>query len=156
VRLRGRVPAREPRSSEVREHPLVARSLKDALNITDQEVASYLPTEKDIMVGEALISGYSTLNGIMGYCGLDNPVVKRTLNNPVAMAWISRQVEALFKTRAAVIDAAVYLRAAGGDIAAAKLFYERMRLLTSQSVRVDHVYSGGSISRVSPMTSWHA
>jgi hypothetical protein len=121
----------------------VQRSLKDALAITDQEIASYVPTDTDTMVGEALVSGASTMVGIQGYCGLDRNEIKATMNNPVAMAWISRQVEALFKTRAAVIDAAVYLRAAGGDVQAAKLFYERMRLLQVNTQRVEHVYSGG-------------
>lgn len=136
--------ARTPRGLPSPALPAVTtRSLQDALSITEQEVSAYLPTEVDIQVGEALVSGASTMVGIQGYCGIERNRIKATLNNPVAMAWISRQVEALFKTRVAIVDAAVYLRAAGGDTTAAKLFYERFKLLTSQSVRVDHVYSGG-------------
>lgn len=135
--------AREPQGLPSAMTSVAVRSLKDALAVTDQEVLAYLPSEDDVQVGEALVSGASTVVGIQGYCGLSKERIKAVMNNAVAMAWISRRVEALFTSRVAVVDAAVYLRAAGGDVTAAKLFYERFKVLQANTMRIEHNYSGG-------------
>jgi hypothetical protein len=143
-----RVPARRPTITTCLE-----KGLESALSVTEKDVREFVPSDHVLLVGEALLAGQSTLTGMRGYCGLEERHIKAVLNNPVAMAWLSVQCAALFKSRSAVVDAAMYLRAAGGDVAAAKLFYERMKIMDAgQKVLHEHRVSGSiDLSKLSDL-----
>jgi hypothetical protein len=112
-----------------------------AADLSPDQIEGYRPTPEDLKVGEALLAGNTTLARIAEYTSLSGDECKATLNSPLAMAWLSRQISALFCTRAALIDATLYTRAMTGDLAAIKLFYDRMRLL-DKGMEIKHTYSG--------------
>jgi len=113
-----------------------------AVSVTERDIAAFIPTDDVISIGESVLAGAQTLDVFCKMTGLKVPEVKAVLGNPVAMAWISKQIYHLFQHRAAIIDAALYQRAAGGDVQAIKLFYERMgQLDRTQNINVN--YSGG-------------
>lgn len=129
------VPAKVP--------PLTLSGLTKALGVTERDLETFVPNEHHLKVGEAFLAGHSALGPICTYSGLTEDEVKAVLNDCCAMQWISRRTEALFKSRVAVIDCALYLRAAAGDLRAMELFYKRMRLLEEATKRVEVSYSGG-------------
>lgn len=141
-----RAPARRPNI-----RTCLSRGLEAALSVSVEDVRKFQPSDTVLLVGEAILAGNATLAEIIKYSGLEERHVKATLNDPVAMAWLSAQCAALFQSRAAIVDAAVYLRAAGGDIQAAKLFYERMKIMeNSQKFIHEHRHSGSiDLSKVS-------
>lgn len=122
--------------------PTLRRNWEAALDVSEQDVARYVPTKVDVDVGEALLAGQLTIEEVANFAGHTPLAVRRTLTNPVAMAWVSRQIHNLFRHRAGVVDAALYQCAVRGDVNAIKLFYQRMgQLMDEKTVR--HVYSGG-------------
>lgn len=123
--------------------PLTLSGFSGALGVTDREVELYKPTEDVLKVGAAFLAGHSSIGAIKTYTGLESAQVRAVFDSAVAMQWVSRRTEALFRSRAAVIDTALYLRAAAGDLKAIELFYKRMKLLEESTKRVEINYSGG-------------
>lgn len=123
--------------------PLTLSGLTRALGVTERDLETFVPNEHHLKVGEAFLAGHSALGPICTYSGLKEDEVKAVLNDCCAMQWISRRTEALFRSRVAVIDCALYLRAAAGDMRAMELFYRRMRLLEEATKKVEINYSGG-------------
>jgi len=122
--------------------PLTLGGLTRALGVTDRALEQFEPPPDVIAVGEGFLAGHASVQGIATYAGIDQARVKAVLNDALAMQWISRRTEALFKSRAAVVDTALYLRAAAGDIRAIELFYKRMKLLEEAAKKVEVQYSG--------------
>jgi hypothetical protein len=133
--------AKAPLLTRTRDLDKIVDGWRRAADLTPEQVECFKPTEVDISVGEALLAGNTQASRIAEYSGLDAAQVRDTLNNPIAMAWLSRQITALFTHRAALVDALLYQRAMTGDLAAIKLFYDRMRLL-DKSMEIKHAYSG--------------
>lgn len=129
-------------STRRRVSPVVLRGWEAALEVSDQDLARFIPTKAAIDIGEALLAGQLTVEEIARCSGHTPLAVRQVLTNPTAMAWISRQIHNLFKHRAGVVDAALYQRAVAGDVNAIKLFYYRMGQLTNEQT-VHHTYSGG-------------
>jgi hypothetical protein len=122
---------------------LTLSGLTRAMGVTDRALEQYQPPDDVLRVGEGFLAGHSGHRAIAVYAGLTEDRVKAVLNDALAMQWISRRTEVLFRSRAAVIDTALYLRAASGDIRAIELFYKRMKLLEESTKKVDIHYSGG-------------
>lgn len=122
--------------------PALVKAWKEALHVTEAEKRQFIPTELTIQVGEAILGGATSPSEIAAAATVSEPRIRSVLSDPVAMAWVSQQIYELFRHRAGIIDAALYVRAAAGDIAAIKLFYERMGQL-NQDKTVHHVVSGG-------------
>jgi hypothetical protein len=120
--------------------PLVA-AWQRAQNVTDQDVASFIPTSDTILVGEAFLAGNVTVQSVADYVHCHTKEVNEVLSDPVAMAWISRQIHSHLAHRMALVDASLFQRAIAGEVAAIKLFYERHHKLTAIS-QVNHNYNG--------------
>jgi hypothetical protein len=105
-------------------------------------VAAFQPTPDDIKVGEAISAGLVHVPSITAAAGIEKAAVMAVLNNPVAMLWISQRIEALFRYRAGLVDAALFMRAVGGDVTAIKLFFERHKIM-SQEKNVNLNVTGG-------------
>lgn len=122
--------------------PWVQKAWERALEVSDIDVAKFIPSKAVIDVGEALLAGQLSVEMIANFSGHTPLVVRHVMVNPVAMAWISRQIHQLFRHRAGIVDAALYQRAVAGDVNAIKLFYFRMGQLADEKT-VHHTYSGG-------------
>lgn len=121
----------------------VRLAMAHAFNVDPMEVARFQPTEAVTRVGEAIASGLTNPRAIQTAAGLGPEAVQGVLNDPVAMIWISQRIEALFKYRAGLVDAALFMRAIAGDTTAIKLFYERMKIMDAGSKTLNVHYSGG-------------
>lgn len=109
--------------------PQVSQSLvkawRDALAVTPQDVAAFIPTERELTVAESLLDGQLNMTAIVAASDLTEAQVREVFRNPVAMAWISRQIDQLCQHRLGLVDASMFTRAINGDVTAAKLVYER-------------------------------
>lgn len=104
----------------------LTKAWKDALSVTPHDVAGFIPTERELSVAEALLDGQLTPSAIQAATDLTLAEVKSVFGDPVAMAWISRQIDQLCQHRLGLVDAAMFARAVAGDVTAAKLVYERV------------------------------
>lgn len=142
--------ARPPTNADVSERvPIVrfgqndvVRGISNAFNVDPMEVARFQPTPEVVKVGEAVAAGLVQARTISVAAGINQEAVIAILNDPVAMVWISQRIEALFRYRAGLVDAALFQRAIAGETAAIKLFFERHKIMSDQKT-VQHVYSGG-------------
>jgi hypothetical protein len=123
--------------------PLTLSGLTRALGVTERDLETFQPNEHHLKVGEAFLAGHSSMDAICTYTGLERDEVREVLNSSIAMQWISRRTEALFRSRVAIIDCSLYLRAAAGDMRAIELYYKRMKLLEEATKKVEVNYSGG-------------
>jgi hypothetical protein len=121
----------------------VRLAMSHAFNVDPMEVAKFQPSEAVTKVGEAIASGLTHPRAIQTAAGLGPEAVQNVLNDPVAMIWISQRIEALFRYRAGLVDAALFMRAVAGDTTAIKLFYERMKIMDAGSKTLNVHYSGG-------------
>lgn len=112
-----------------------------AHDVAPADIDAFEPADNVIRVGEALLGGATTLKRISEYSNITVEQVKEVLNNPLAMGWLSRQTAALMTHHACIVDAVLYQRAITGDLAAMKLFYERMKLMQNTQ-KIEHQYSG--------------
>lgn len=122
--------------------PRIKAAWQSAVAVDPAAVAAYRPTPDATAVGLALLSGAHTIPELVESSGLERAAVLDVLNSPVAMAWISVEVYAQFRHRAAQVDAALYSRSLAGDVSAIRLFYERMGQM-SQVKQVAVQVSGG-------------
>lgn len=129
----------------------VRLAMAHAFNVDPMEVAKFQPTEAVTKVGEAIASGLTNPRAIQTAAGLGPEAVQNVLNDPVAMIWISQRIEALFRYRAGLVDAALFMRAVAGDTTAIKLFYERMKIMEAGNKTLNVVYSGGVDVRSLPV-----
>jgi len=122
--------------------PALVKAWREAMNVTEAEKRQFIPTELTIQVGEAILSGATSPAEMAAAAGVSEGRIRGVLSDPVGMAWVSQQIYELYRHRTGIVDAALYARASAGDIAAIKLFYERMGQL-NQDKTVHHVVSGG-------------
>lgn len=127
---------------------LIRRSMEKAFFIDPVELAKFVPSPEVLKVGEAICAGLTNVHAIRQAASLDEATVLGVVNDPVAMLWISQRIEALFRCRAGIVDAALYMRAVAGDIGAIKLFFERHKMMGEKTVNV--VHSGGVDVRAIP------
>lgn len=126
-------------------------AMAHAFNVDPMEVAKFQPSEDVTKVGEAVASGLTNPVAIMTAAGISKQAVQNVLNDPIAMVWISQRIEALFRYRAGLVDAALFMRAVAGDTTAIKLFYERMKIMDAGSKTLNVHYSGGVDVRSLPV-----
>lgn len=96
-----------------------------ALDVDDDEIRAYGPTEMDLQMAEAMLSGCITFTQIAEQMGVDPSTVSRAMRNPVRCGWLSAQLQRIVSKRIGLVDAALMARALSGDVRAIKLFYER-------------------------------
>lgn len=112
-----------------------------AQNVTPMDVARHVPTDTELRVGEAILAGQFTMQGLSDYTGLLRDEVRLVLANPVAMAYLSKAIYQHFQLRVCLVDSALYRQAMTGDTSAIKLFYDRMRLASEHTLNVNHTHS---------------
>jgi hypothetical protein len=123
--------------------PIVRKGWEMAAGVPESEVMAFIPTDLVLQVGEGFLAGHRSIDSLIKFTGAAREPIREVLMNPVAMAWLSRQIYCLFQNRTAIIDAQLYLRAAAGDLQAIKMFYERMDRLPTNKKEVNVNYSGG-------------
>lgn len=123
--------------------PVVRKGWEMAAGVPEQDIMSFIPTDLVLRVGEGFLAGQRSIDTLQKFTGATRDEVREVLMNPVAMAWLSRQIYCLFQNRTAIIDAQLYQRAAAGDLQAIKMFYERMDRLPTNKKEINVNYSGG-------------
>lgn len=134
---RGPPPVPDPVGS----HTLIGRALVKAISVDPVAIANFQPDDLTIKIGEAVCAGLTNVRAIATALHMDEKSIIPVLNDPITMAWLSQRIEALFRCRAGLVDAALYMRAIAGDIGAIKLFYERHKMMGDKTLNVH--YSGG-------------
>jgi hypothetical protein len=104
-----------------------------SLDVDDDEIRTYAPTEMDLQMAEAMISGCITFTQIAEQIGADPSTVSRAMRHPVRCGWLSSQLQRIVAKRIGLVDAALVARALSGDVRAIKLYYERFGELVHRS-----------------------
>lgn len=123
--------------------PVVRKGWEMAAGVPEQDIMAFIPTDLVLKVGEGFLAGHRSIDSLQKFTDATRDEVREVLMNPVAMAWLSRQIYCLFQNRTAIIDAQLYQRAAAGDLQAIKMFYERMDRLPTNKKEINVNYSGG-------------
>lgn len=141
----------DARSVQTRKHQHVSPSLKkawvSALTVSERDVETYVPTVLDMRVAEAFLAGCHTSHDIADYAGVSPQRIWSVLRNQVAAAWVAAQVQASVKHRMGMVVSALFAKAVGGDVGAAKVLLERFGQLQSLSHVVHH--KGMDVSKLS-------
>lgn len=98
---------------------------KRAADVPPEDVDRYIPSEAVLRCTEVILGGTVRRIDIAEQLGVAPETVGMYLADPVACAWVMRQISNTIGDRLALVDAAMYSRALGGDVAAAKLIFER-------------------------------
>jgi hypothetical protein len=114
--------------------PALARIAARALDVEEDEIRAYCPTELDLQIAESMVGGVVTYAEIASNVGCDPSHVSRVLQNPVRCGWLSQQLHRIVHKRIGLVDNALLLRALNGDVRAIKLYYERFGEITHRSV----------------------
>lgn len=110
--------------------PPLVEAWKRATAVDEREVQAFIPGTAEIRVAEALLNSVGSIKDIAEHAGITAVSVRRVIADPVAVAWISRQIAAQIQNRLGLIDAALYRAAASGSIPAIRLCYERFDKLS--------------------------
>lgn len=124
--------------SKRRISPALSRIAERSLIATPEEVRTYQPTELDLKIAEAMLSGLVLFQEIAAEVGVSPPTVSTRLKDPVACAWISRAVHQSIQHRLGLVDAAMMQRAVTGNVQAARLLYDRFHQMVHRSEAVVH------------------
>lgn len=107
------------------------------LQATEDDLRAYQPTELAVFIAEAMLSGCVTFKAMAKFITdasdhkIDPQTVSRCLREPITCAWISRQVHQAIGHRLGLVDVAMLERAMAGNVAAAKLLYQRYDQITN-------------------------
>lgn len=114
------------------------------LQTTEDEIRAYQPTELAVAVAEAMLSGCVTFKAMAKHLSeaydqkIGPDTISKCLRDPTTCAWVSRQVHQAIGLRLGLVDMAMLERAIAGNVAAAKLLYQRY----------DEIMRGGSNAKV--------
>lgn len=140
---------RRPKRSQVLTH-----AFEIAHTIQPEDIERFTPEPLHASVAEAILAGATTITKIDAFLGVTDRTTSRVLRDPLAMAWISQQIERHFRHRVGLVDAALFTRAVEGDVSAIRLFFERYGKLQDRrtveytgSVDVRHL-SDADLARV--------
>lgn len=123
--------------------PALSRIAERAVSATADQIRAYAPREIDIRIAEELLSGQLpaiSYKAIAEALDVSAQYVSSVLKDPVACGWIFRAVNSEIRHRLGMVDAAVFMRAAAGDIRAASLLYKRYGEIVDRS---QHVHAVG-------------
>ncbi len=109
-----------------------------ALEVSERDIDTFIPTSMDMGVAEALLAGCFTSVDIAAFLQTTPSRVWGTLKNPVAAAWVSRQLQSHVKHRLGMVLSSMFARAVGGDVGAAKLLLDRFGQIQSLSHVIHH------------------
>ncbi|MEE8386740.1 MAG: phBC6A51 family helix-turn-helix protein [Dehalococcoidia bacterium] len=104
-----------------------------SLDVDDDEIRTYEPTEMDLQMAEAMIGGCRTFTEIAEQIGMDPSGVSRAMKDPVRCGWLSSQLQRIVAKRIGLVDSALMGKALSGDVRAIKLYYERFGELVHRS-----------------------
>jgi hypothetical protein len=126
--------------------PAIARAWSRAADVDEYEVLRHTPSSYDLAIAEGLVAGHISVQAISDHSGKDYDGIRRTLQDPVSAAWISKQVSRQVQHRLGLVDAALFRAAVSGHIAAIKLFYERFDKLAPTRTEQHNTYNFGSLA----------
>lgn len=84
-----------------------------------------------------MLTGSVLFADIAEHVGCHPSTVSAALRDPVACAFVHRHIEKLVQRRLGAVVAALFNRAVGGNVSAAKLVLERFGALVQRSVSVN-------------------
>lgn len=129
---------KKPRKPSKKPMPAsLARLYRKALTVSDEAIQTYRPTELVVKCTEAYLEGCSTQKDIAEKLDQSPATVSAALREPVACAWIAKNLNQIISQRLGLVDAALFSRAMTGDPAACKLLYSRYGQLESRHVHVN-------------------
>lgn len=126
--------------------PQLAAAWARAAEVTEQEIASHVPSGIELQIAEALLSGAVSFGEIATHTGHHPGTISATLSDPVTAAWISHHISRHIQHRLGLIDAALYRAAVSGCVAAIRVFYERFDNLAPARTDHRHTYDFTKLS----------
>jgi hypothetical protein len=121
--------------------PSLTRMVTNALVVDPAEVERHIPTECEVAIAKAYLSGKTRLADIAKTSKVPIEHVREVLGDPVTCAWICGIVHRNVQHRLGMIDASMLNRAINGDCRAAELLYKRYNQLKSIHVH-GHIVAG--------------
>lgn len=119
--------------------PALSRLAERAVSATPDQLRTYAPREIDLRIAEVLLSGQLpavSFKAIAEELEVSPAFVSKTLKDPVACGWIFQSVHREIRHRLGMVDAAVFMRAAAGDVRAAALLYKRYGEMVDRSLHL--------------------
>ena len=113
--------------------PALQKLALRSLDVEEDEIRTYSPTELDLQIAEAMIGGVMTFKDIAAQVDVDASTISRVMKDPVRCAWMSQQLHRVVSKRIGLVDVALMTQALGGNISAIKLYYERFGELIHRS-----------------------
>lgn len=109
------------------------------LRVTPDEIATYAPDHRDLLICECLLRGETKLDELAEATELTPSAVRQRLLDEVRCAWISARVSEAVHTRLGNVLGAVYARVMrSGDPQAAKLLLQQFGSLLEKPKQVQH------------------
>lgn len=118
--------------------PALRTAWRRALDVTEHDVANYIPTHLDAAIAGALLAGATSIDQIAGFCKVEPNRIGRQMQRAVAMRWISDMIHAHIGQRLGIVTAALFARAATGDVQACRLVFEKFGQVNNTTHVVHH------------------
>ena len=113
--------------------PALKKMAARSLDVDDDDIRGYMPTELDLQIAEAMVQGQNSFKDIAEHIGCDPANISRVMKDPTRCAWLAKQLHRIVSKRMGLVDLALMQQALGGNIAAIKLYYERFGELIHRS-----------------------
>ena len=114
----------------------LTRLAERSLDVSDEEVRLYQPTELDLQLAEAFMGGARTFKEVAEQLSLHPATVSAAMKDPVRCAWLSGQLHRIVAKRIGMVDTALYLRAMSGDVRAMDLYYRRHGEIVTRTMNI--------------------
>lgn len=133
--------SKPPKKRKQRTVPKGMRKMYErALLAPEEDIEAYQPTPLALDICDAYLQGCRTHAEIAEHSNHARTSISTLLRDPVACAWIARNLHACVQQRLGLIDAALFSTAVAGNVPAAKLCFERYGQLVDRKV-VKHIHS---------------
>lgn len=131
-------PERPERARDQSRVSLALRKISErALTASQDEISQYQPRELDLQICEAMLTGCMSFREIGEAIDVSAATVSKQMKDPLVCAWVSRHLNNQVATRLGLIDVSMLNRAINGNVAAAKLLFERYGKLINRNINVN-------------------
>ena len=113
--------------------PALAKMAARSLDVQDEDLRAYIPTELDLQIAEAMMGGSMQFQEIAAQVGCDPATISRAMKCPLRCAWVSQQLHRIVAKRIGMVDLSLFLATTQGNVSAMKLYYERFGELIHRS-----------------------
>lgn len=125
--------------------PLLRRLLEAGGAVSGQQLRQYSPTKLDAAVCSAMLEGHTTPGALAKELNLDPLQLRKYLSNPLRAAFIGVSLGNFVKDRLNMVAAAMFAQAMGGDVAAARLLFDKYGAVNNNISHVVH-HKGADLS----------